>query len=83
MKQPLRLTVHALIRGKGRRLCQEPEAQKIITHKRDAHIEAHFLRTVFFFASCFHVGGVGGKGGRLVDRLSKLYFFYALNVRIL
>ena len=35
-------------------MCPEPEAQKIITHKRDAHIEAHFLRTVIFFASCFH-----------------------------
>ena len=40
------VTMHALIRGKGHRVSSGIGSSKIITHKRDAHIEAHFLRTV-------------------------------------
>ena len=37
-------TVHALIRGKGLRVSSGFGSSKILTHKIDAHIEAHFLR---------------------------------------
>ena len=54
------ITVHVLIRGKGLRVLSGLGRSKILTHKRDAHIEAHFLRTVTFLCRLILGGGSGG-----------------------
>ena len=64
--------MHALIRGKDLRMSSGFGSSKILTHKRDAHIEAHFLKTVKKFLQASFKWG--DKVGRQCDKLTKLNF---------
>ena len=68
--------MHALIRGKGIRVSSGIGSSKILTHKRAAHIEAHFLRTLIFFCRLVLGGGSGWRereeGGGLFVKITKL-----------
>ena len=56
--------MHALIRGKDLGVNQDYQTQKNITHKKAAHIEAHFLRLLKKIWGLI----LGGESGRVEGR---------------